>query len=170
MALKIAMRIVIQRFTPCGSIFCVLIMILFFDANIHIFSNMEDFFSRAGVRVGMCGGARWEAPAGGWGAGESGRRRRGGGAGGRRGEGSTGTGAGRRVARGGNAPATMLPRPRRPSAPPPRRRRPRVGPGCGRCVGACALGCFTWNIHVTGLFSARCGSPQLPRLLQTYRN
>ena len=53
MALKMAMRIVIHRFTPCGSIFWLLMIILFFDANIHIFSNMEEFFSSVGMRVGV---------------------------------------------------------------------------------------------------------------------
>ena len=34
-------------------------IILFFDANIHIFSNMEEFFSSVGMRVGVRVGCAW---------------------------------------------------------------------------------------------------------------
>lgn len=47
-ALKTAMIIAIHFLIPLGSTFCVLMMLTFYCAKIHIYLNMEDFFFKHG--------------------------------------------------------------------------------------------------------------------------
>ena len=74
-ALRTAITTAIHFLIPLGSIFCLLITLYVDDANIRIFSNIGIFFQACGVARGVARGLRvGEAPAGGWGAWERGRR------------------------------------------------------------------------------------------------
>ena len=148
-ALRTAIIIAIHFLILFGSIFCVLMMLNVCDAKIHIFSKFDKFFSKGGGARGVARGMRVGAAAA-----------RGGRGHGRRAEPCAGEEAGR-------AHGPPRETAQRAAAPPPP---PACVEGSGRRARGSAWACFTRNIIATGSFSARCGSPQPPRLLQTYRN
>ena len=166
-ALRTAIIIAIHFLTPLGSIFCVLIMLNVCDAKILNILDFGNFFYSTyhGAGPARGGGGR------GW-VGRAGRRAGGGGRGGWGWAGGGGRGHGRRAEgcageEGGRAHGPPRETAQRAAAPPPP---PACVDGSGRRARGCAWACFTWNIIATGSISVRYGPPQLPRLLQTYRN
>ena len=167
MAERTAIMMPSQYLTFCGSMFLLLMVLLFYCAKIHIFLNCGIFFHSTCTGVGVArggGGPGWVGCEGRRTAAASRGRRgtaaRGGHAHGRRAEGCAWEEGGR-----AHGPPRETAQ-RAHGWPPPSA----CGAWEGRRAWGCAWECFTWNIIVTGSLSVRYGSPQLPRLLQTYRN
>ena len=166
-ALRTAIIIAIHFLIPLGSIFCVLMMLTFYCAKIHIFSKTGIFFhsTRTGAGPARGGGGRGWVGRAGRRAAAAGRRRRGTAARGGRGHGRGAEGcAGEERGRAHGPPRETA---QRDAAPPPPSA---CVDGSGRRARGSAWACFTRNIIATGSLSVRYGSPQSPRLLQTYRN